>query len=403
MNFSESFKQAFDSLKMNKLRSILTMIGIVMGVFSIITIVAIGSAAEGYMNSQFEKIGANTVTIVYKKRNLQRQEWLVLKDMQIIRDTAPEIKNIATVIQRSGSLRVGQKTRDAFIFGVSSQYRNFDLIEMASGRFINDFDISSKSRVIIVDEFFAKRYFNTTDIVGETVVFRTSRGNSHKLKIVGVKKAGDDLFNSIMDNENIPVQVYMPISTVQSIYFNNQRLDSILVSVVEKDKLKDIGERIIKSLEMNKGVEDTYMAQNSADIQMAISDVLGVVSAVLLVIAVITLVVGGIGIINILLVSVTERIREIGVRKALGARKGDIVMQFITEAIIMTGISGLLGIIIGVAAGGIISSIIKIPPVVDIKVIILSFAGSIILGLIFGVYPAKKAADLDPIEALRYE
>jgi putative ABC transport system permease protein len=131
--------------------------------------------------------------------------------------------------------------------------------------------------------------------------------------------------------------------------------------------------------------------------------VLGVVSSVLLVIAIITLIVGGIGIVNILLVSVTERIREIGIRKALGAQKKDIILQFITESIIMTGISGLMGILLGIIAGGIISSLIKIPPVVDFKVIILAFWGSVALGLIFGVYPAKRAADLDPIESLRYE
>jgi putative ABC transport system permease protein len=124
---------------------------------------------------------------------------------------------------------------------------------------------------------------------------------------------------------------------------------------------------------------------------------------VLLVIAIITLIVGGIGIINILLVSVTERIREIGIRKAIGAKKKDIVLQFLTESILMTGFSGLIGIFLGVLTGAIISSVIKIPPVVDIKTTLIAFAGSILLGIIFGVYPAKKAADLDPIESLRYE
>ncbi|HEX9062192.1 MAG TPA: FtsX-like permease family protein, partial [Clostridia bacterium] len=124
---------------------------------------------------------------------------------------------------------------------------------------------------------------------------------------------------------------------------------------------------------------------------------------VLLVIAIITLIVGGIGIVNILLVSVTERIREIGIRKALGAQKKDIVMQFLTESIIMTGLSGLTGILLGIIAGGIISSLLHLPPIVNISVTVFSFLGSVALGLIFGVYPAKKAADLDPIESLRYE
>lgn len=407
MNFSESFRQAFDSLKANKLRSILTMLGIVMGVFSVITIMAIGSAAESYMNSQFEKIGANTISITYKSRNISQQDWLRLEDMEIVKKAAPEIKNIATMIQRSGSLRIESKTRDAIIMGVSSQYKSFDLIEMAEGRFINDFDNSAASKVIIVDEFFIKKYFKSIkdekDVLGEFVSLKTSSGASTKLKIIGIKKSGNDLFESMLNNENVPAIVYMPVTTVQSIYSNGGRLESIMVSVVDKKKLRDVGNRIVGALEMRHGKNDIYMAQNSADIQKAMSDVLGVISSVLLAIAIITLIVGGIGIVNILLVSVTERIREIGIRKALGAQRKDIVIQFITESIIMTGMSGIAGILIGILAGGIISSLLKLPPIVDWKVILLAFTGSVALGLIFGVYPAKRAADLDPIESLRYE
>ncbi len=404
MNFSESFKQAFDSLKANKLRSILTMIGIIMGVFSVITIMALGSAAEAYMNSQFEKIGANTISIRYKDMSVDKKDWLLLDDMNTIKKIAPEIKNIATYLTKNGSLRVDSKTKDAYIYGVSSQFRNFELIEMADGRFINEFDISSQAKVIIVDESFVKKYFKAgQNVIGEKISLKTPAGSSVALKIIGVKKSGDDLFSGMYESDMVPAFVYMPITTVQSIYPNSERLDSITVSLVDKNKLRDVGKRIVKSLEMKHGSTDVYMAQNSADMQKAISDVLGVVSSVLLVIAIITLIVGGIGIINILLVSVTERIREIGIRKALGAQKKDILLQFITESIIMTGLSGLVGIVLGIIAGGIISSLIKIPPTVDLKVITMAFLGSVALGLIFGVYPAKRAADLDPIESLRYE
>jgi putative ABC transport system permease protein len=403
MNFSESLKQAFDSLKSNKLRSILTMLGIIMGVFSVITIVAIGNAAEAHMNVQFEKIGANTINITYKTRNIGQSEMLTLEDMETVKKVSPEIKNIATYIQRSGTLRVGENTRDAVALGVSSQYRNFDVIELIDGRFVNDFDISARAKVIVVDEFFAQKYFNRTDVVGESVSFKTSWGSNTSLKIVGVKKGGDDLFSSMLTNDQIPAIVYMPISTLQNIFFNSKALDSMVVSVEDKDTAREVGNRIVKVLNAKHGKDDLYMAQNTADIQETVNSILGVVSAVLLAIAAITLVVGGIGIINILLVSVTERIREIGIRKALGARKRDIILQFITESIIMTSFSGIIGIILGILAGMVIAKLIKIPPVVNIAVVILAFLGSIGLGLIFGVYPAKKAADLDPIESLRYE
>ncbi len=404
MNFSESLKQALDSLKANKLRSILTMLGIVMGVFSIITIMALGSATENYMNAQFEKIGANTISITYKNMNVDKQDWLTLKDMDYVKDAAPEIKNIATYIQRSGTLRISDKTKDAVILGISSQYKNFALIEMEYGRFINEFDVSKRAKTVIVDELFVKKFFEEgQDVTGESITLKTSSGSNVTLKIAGVMSSGENMFEGMLESDMIPAIIYMPITTVQQLYPNSERLSSIDVTVVEKEKLRDVGKKIIDFLEKKHGREDIYMAQNSADIQKAFGDLLGIVSSILLVIAVITLIVGGIGIVNILLVSVTERIREIGIRKALGAQKKDIIMQFITESIIMTGISGLIGILLGVIAGGVISSLIKIPPVVDLKVITLAFLGSVTLGLIFGVYPAKRAADLDPIESLRYE
>jgi len=404
MNFSESFRQALDSLKANKLRSVLTMLGIVMGVFSIITIMALGSATENYMNAQFEKIGANTISIGYKNFNVDKRDWLTLKDMDYVKEAAPEIKNIATSLQRSGTVRVGEKTKSAVTLGVSSQFKNFSLIEMKYGRFINDFDVSKRTKTVVVDELFVKKFFKKgQDIVGETISLKTGAGNTVNLKVIGVMSSGDNMFEGLMDSDMVPAILYMPITTVQSLYPNSDRLESISVSLVDKQKLREVGNRIVDYLEMKHGVKDVYMAQNSADIQAAIGDVLGVVSNILLVIAIITLIVGGIGIINILLVSVTERIREIGIRKALGAQKKDIILQFITESILMTGISGMLGILLGIIAGAVIASIIKIPPTVDLKVIILAFLGSVALGLIFGVYPAKRAADLDPIESLRYE
>jgi len=405
MSFTESLRQAIESLRSNKLRSILTMLGIVMGVFSVITIVAIGNATQGYIDNEFEKVGANIISIGYKVKEIRDDQILTLDDMATIRKVAPEIKNIATSIQRSGSIRVGSKTRDAMVLAVSSQYKSFAPIEMAKGRFINDMDVSARSNVIIVDENFVRRYFKNTDPIGKSVSYRTYSGDKVNFRIIGVTKVEESVFSGLLDNEDFPTFVYMPITTVQMMDpgGNTNRLENISVSVVDKEALKPISDRIIKALEMKRGQSGLYSASNSADQQKIFSSVTNVISAVLLVVAIITLLVGGIGIVNILLVSVTERIREIGIRKALGAQKRDILLQFITESIIMTGASGLVGILLGLIAGSVIASIIKIPPVVNVGVMVMAFLGSILLGLIFGVYPAKKAADLDPIESLRYE
>lgn len=403
MSFLESFVQALESLRANKLRSILTMLGVIMGVFSIITIMAIGNATEEYIDSQFERIGANLLQIGYKNLTVENEEWLRLEDIETIKKAAPEIKNVSTYIQRMGTLRMDTKTRDALVYGTTAQYKDFTPMEMAAGRFLSDFDVSLRAKVVVVDEYFAKRYFNKTDVVGEIVRLKTPSGSNYNLKIIGVTKAENDLMAGMLDNENMPTYVYMPITTVQQMYYNNKKLDSIMVSLDNDVDYTEVGNRIVRTLELNKGKEDVYITYSTQDAQKIFSSIIGVISGVLLVIAVITLIVGGIGIINILLVSVTERIREIGIRKALGAQKRDIVLQFITESIIMTGISGLIGIILGVIGGNIIAQMVNIPPVVDLPVIIMAFMGSVLLGLIFGVYPAKKAADLDPIESLRYE
>ncbi|HHV28047.1 ABC transporter permease [Acetivibrio mesophilus] len=402
MSFLESIRQALDSLRANKLRSILTMIGIIMGVFSIITIMAIGNATEEYINSQFERIGANVLTIGYKNMSVESDELLYLEDVETVKNAAREIKNVTTYIQRSGTFRMDTKTRGALVYGTTAQYKDITPMEMAAGRFFTDFDVSSRLKVVVVDEYFAKRYFNKVDIVGEIVQFKSPTGN-YKLKVIGVTKSTNDAMAGLLDNEDFPTQVYMPITTVQQMYYNNKTLDSIFVTLDQEEDYKEVGERIVRALEMTKGKRDIYMTYSTQDSQEILSSIIGVVSGVLLVIAVITLIVGGIGIVNILLVSVTERIREIGIRKALGAQKKDIIFQFITESIIMTGISGMIGIFLGVLGGNIISQIIQIPPVVDVPVIVGAFLGSVALGLIFGVYPAKKAADLDPIESLRYE
>jgi putative ABC transport system permease protein len=386
MSFLESFVQALESLRANKLRSILTMLGVIMGVFSIITIMAIGNATEEYIDSQFERIGANLLQIGYKNLTVENEEWLRLEDIETIKKAAPEIKNVSTYIQRMGTLRMDTKTRDALVYGTTAQYKDFTPMEMAAGRFLSDFDVSLRAKVVVVDEYFAKRYFNKTDVVGEIVRLKTPSGSNYNLKIIGVTKAENDLMAGMLDNENMPTYVYMPITTVQQMYYNNKKLDSIMVSLDNDVDYTEVGNRIVRALELNKGKEDVYITYSTQDAQKIFSSIIGVISGVLLVIAVITLIVGG-----------------IGIRKALGAQKRDIVLQFITESIIMTGISGLIGIILGVIGGNIIAQMVNIPPVVDLPVIIMAFMGSVLLGLIFGVYPAKKAADLDPIESLRYE
>ncbi|EMS72981.1 ABC transporter permease [Ruminiclostridium cellobioparum] len=404
MNIIESFKQALSSLRANKLRSILTMIGIVMGVFSVITIVAIGNATQSYMDNEFAKIGANVLAVSYKSGTINSNDVLQNDDMKAIAKVE-EIKNVGTSMGRSGTIRLGDKTRNANITGISSQYKDIMPTDMTQGRMINDIDNSLRSNVVVVKEDFAKANFKNENPIGQKLRVKLGSGSSMNLTVIGVTKAEDSIFGDMMSYESQSVSLTIPLTTLQAYYPWSDQLNYMYATVESKDKedLKKIADKVIRILEQKHGNKDKYYVQFLSEVQEQLNSVLGIVSSVLLVVAVITLVVGGIGIVNILLVSVTERIREIGVRKALGARKRDIIFQFITESIILTGLSGTVGIILGILAGFVISSAIKIPPTVDVTVVILAFLGSVALGLLFGVYPAKRAADLDPIESLRYE
>ncbi len=381
------------------------MLGIIMGVFSVVAILAISNAAKVFMLDEFNKMGANSIIIQNMQGGgdeIEQRDRLTLDDLEMIKAGVPEVEFGSAAQVFYSDIRVEDGYRTAYVTGATHEYPNFQTIDFVHGRFISAEDIAGQRRVIVVPDTYAKEYFNRTDIIGEEVTITNYYGDLLKFRVIGVMNTEDGLFASMTAGMEMPIEVIVPVSLTQS-FFDNDIVDQIQVSVYQGTNLKEAGEKIVRLLEFVNQNEDKYMATSIEDIQKSVGSVLDVISMIFVVIAVITLIVGGIGIINILLVSVTERIREIGLRKAIGAKKRDIILQFLTESIMMTGFSGLIGIILGLATGGIISALIKIPPVVDLKTVVFTFLGSILLGIIFGVYPAKKAADLDPIESLRYE
>lgn len=409
MAFYESLKQAMASLKSNKLRTVLTMLGIIMGVFSIIAIVAIGDAAKAYMSSEVDKLGANVVTIQAGSGNMMMggdsagsDVHLTLDDMDIVRKSSNDIINIAATVNFFGRSKVGTEKPSLLSTGITSQFKSITTIDMLEGRFITDIDVSLHNPVIVIDHYAAEHYFKNISPIGKMIEISADRKTYYQVKIVGVYDAGSSMAMGMMGGST-PIFAYLPISTALDFQGKDTISNIKVATVSDENKLKELGDKVVSALNFSKGTEDAFSATTSADTASTFTSILNIISAVLLVIAIITLIVGGIGIINILLVSVTERIREIGIRKALGAQKKDIIMQFITESIIMTGIGGLIGIAMGIGAGNLISIAISIPPTVNFAVVIFAFLGSVILGMVFGVYPAKKAADLDPIEALRSE
>lgn len=403
MHLGENFKQAFISLSTNKLRSILTMLGIIMGVFSVVAIMAISNATKAYMTKELNKMGANTINIsMNSNEELDDRDSLRLQDMENILKGVDEVEYVAGAAVFYSDMREEEGTRMAIIQGITTDYEKFQQVDMVRGRFLSEEDVLGNRRVIIIPDKYAEERFNSLDVLGEEITLFNYYGDMQKFRIIGVLSTEGDLFGSLLENFDYPVEVMLPLTSIQT-FFGQDELDQISVSAKEGKDLQYTGEKIIRLLNFTHGTEGKYRAMNVKEMQQSVDGILDVVSNVLLVIAVITLVVGGIGIINILLVSVTERIREIGLRKAIGAKKKDIVLQFLTESVLMTSFSGIIGILLGMIAGMIISNAIKIPPIVDFKTASLALMGSIVLGLIFGVYPAMRAADLDPIESLRYE
>lgn len=402
MHFRENLSQAFRSLTANKLRSILTMLGIIMGVFSVVAIMAISNATQTFVKAELNKFGANTIVMYYSNYDLEPEDRFTLRDLDIIKEAIPEIQYASAEGTSWSDIKFEDETKEARVTGVLPEYTKFTSFDIIKGRFINQIDIDEVANVVFVSEYFAKRYFGTIDVLGEVIKLENHYGDIIKLQIVGVEKVEDNLIGNLNYNENYPARISIPLSTYREFY-DEKYLGNISVSVYEGKNINEVAQKMLKLMHFVHDNKDMYAVQSVKEAQKMYDSILGVIASVLLVIAIITLIVGGIGIVNILLVSVTERIREIGIRKALGAKKRDIVLQFLTESIMITGFSGFIGIMLGIIGGLIISSVIKIPPVVDLKIILSTFTGSIMLGIIFGVYPAKKAADLDPIESLRYE
>lgn len=391
MSYVQAIKMALRGITGNKMRSFLTMLGIIIGVTSVIALVSIGQGSTKNVTSQIKDMGSNLIMVSILGRgnesSLTYDQAMGLKNSNYINAVSPVISANVTAIYGTNS------NDNTAVNGVNGDYQAIRNIQVSSGRFILPMDNDGRNKVAVLGSNIASQLFGFTNPIGKTIKL-----NGQNFTVVGVLvQKGSSIAGSDDDS------VFIPIKTMFS--FNKNRGIRQIYIQSASSKTVDIAKEIVDNrlLKIFKGDQKAYRIIDQSQILSTVNSVTATLSLLLGGIAGISLLVGGIGIMNIMLVSVTERTREIGIRKALGAKKKDILLQFIIESLALSGAGGILGIISGYAVSIMLGSAMKISAVPSFGMVLLSFSFSLLVGLFFGVYPANKAANLNPIEALRYE
>ena len=400
---------AVTALTVHKMRSILTMLGVVIGVAAVIALVAVGQGAQAQIINQFQALGSNLLTVSaganfgFSRSGLQQNTRpLTDKDVEAIRALATTVKLVAPDYSANATVVYQGKTTSTSISGVTTDYATVRNWSVERGRFVSAQDTSNLALVVVLGQTVVEDLFGSALVnpVGEVV-----RINRQPYEVIGVLKSkGESGFNN-QDNT-----VFMPLRTAQvklgGAGTTQVRSISLQVRTAEEMDLAQAQvTAILRTLHgLQTGAENDFTVQNQADILDTVAQTTGTFTTLLGSIAAISLLVGGIGIMNIMLVSVTERTREVGLRKAVGAKRSDILLQFLTEAVVLSSTGGIIGVLLGVGGAQIITPLLGgSRALVTPQSIILALTVSLGIGIFFGLYPANRAARLNPIAALRYE
>ena len=403
MDLNEIILEALSTLRVNKLRTFLAILGIVIGIGSVIALISLGQGSQAAVQSQIQSLGANLLTISpgsarggFISGGAGSATTLTLEDANAIK-TSPQITDISNVspeYQRRAQVTTGKSNTNTQIVGATPVYATVHKISIASGTFLTQRDVDSQTKVAVIGPQVA------TDLgitLGDSIRIQ---GQSFRIIGITVSKGGSGFGNQ----DDV---IYIPLTTAQKALFGSTSLSSISVEAKNANVMvpaeDEVGYLLLSRHNLSDPTKADFSIFSQEDILSTASSVTGTFTALLSGIAAISLIVGGIGIMNIMLVTVTERTREIGLRKALGAKKKDIISQFLIEAIILTFAGGIIGMLVGVLISVVISKLISIPFAVSVGSVALAIGVSASIGIIFGWYPAKKASDLQPIEALRYE
>ncbi|WP_255258123.1 ABC transporter permease [Bacillus sp. AFS018417] len=389
MGLIQSIKMAMRSIKGNKLRAFLTMLGIIIGVSSVIVLVSIGQGSSQAVTNQINSLGTNLLTI-----NMMGSDAIKLTEQDIAKfQKIDGIKEMSPVVSGRVTVKNGTVSTQVSLTGTNSSYQQVRDMKINEGRFLSDMDVEYRQKVIVLGANTAQNLFGFENPVGKDV-----QVNGSSFKIVGVLASKGGSMGQSGDDV-----IIMPLSTAQRIV-KNTSIQTVYVQVSSEEKLNTVMAQIQNKLAvMFPNKQDNYSVFNQKDLVDTMSSVTGTMTMMLGGIACISLLVGGIGIMNIMLVSVSERTKEIGIRKAIGAKRRDILLQFLIEAVVLSSLGGLIGMGIGLLVAKVISMAAGMTIAYSLPVTLLAFLFSLLVGVGFGVFPANKASKLHPIQALRYE
>ena len=402
--YKEGFLMAWSSLIANKMRSLLTMLGIIIGVAAVIALVSIGYGVRQQITESISSLGSNLL-MVYPgaprtpgvrpvagaNKTIKLSDYEAISKMDSVQAASPVAANSYLTVYMS-------KNWATTVNGANADFQYVNNWTMKSGRFITDSQIERRERVAVIGATVAKNLFGNEDPIGKDI-----RIHKNSFKIVGVL---DEKGSGAMGNDQDDV-IVVPYTTMMERVMGVDYLRMIYIQAKEGQDLERVQADIENILRVRHGIKnpdlDDFNVNNMASIMKAVEENTATMTLFLGAVAAISLLVGGIGIMNIMLVSVTERTREIGVRKALGATYRTIITQFLIEAVVISLVGGAIGIVVGIGASQLIATVAKLKTVVTTGPILLSFGFSMSIGLVFGLYPARKAAKLNPIDALHYE
>ena len=397
--FNESIKMALDGMLTNKLRTFLTLLGIIIGVGAVIAMVSLGFGVKEQIKSNISSLGSNLLIVMSGGRlPMGEGARLTAEDAEAIEKQIDGIAHVAPAVSRSYQLVAGNQNWTTSVEGTTPNILDIRNYQLEDGRNLNQRDITSRDRVCVIGQTIVDNLFPDGDAVGKTV-----RINKAPFKVVGVLQTKGQS-SSGQDQDDV---VFIPLTTAQNRMMGITYISRITIQAENENVVDQVQADVEALLRVRHKIQDDeyddFTVRNLAALMDTMMETANTITMLLGCIAAISLLVGGIGIMNIMLVSVTERTREIGIRKALGATYDNILLQFLIEAMVIGIVGGTLGVLLGVGASYAISYFAGWMTIISVPVILIAVLFSVGIGLFFGIYPARKAALLDPIEALRYE